>query len=297
MGSPSVGASASQRSPPETRTPKTPERSAQPTEIQKGDTMSIFKKSGEGFLAKLFKLGQVEELAEELAHTYADEMQADMLSDNTETDIAEGTAAEPVPMLEVTESGEVDFIEPPETTKGESPPQDTEPSEVRKHLITSRVNDMELEAINRRYAETSFRSRGDFCRYSALTVMNVEEDTEDIKQIARCISSISNSFNQVAHRVNKGGKLYDEDIADMKKRFEEVDGKICEAVSEKKTVSDFYALYENQKKSDYQVLLEQAKAEMENIRREEERQKAEKERSDLRSEDKTHNRNKSGFLR
>lgn len=52
--------------------------------------------------------------------------------------------------------------------------------------------------------------------------MNVEEDTEDIKQIARFISSISNSFNQVAHRVNKGGKLYDEDIADMKERLEEV---------------------------------------------------------------------------
>lgn len=81
---------------------------------------------------------------------------------------------------------------------------------------------MELEAINRRYAETSFKSRGDFCRYSALTVMNVEEDTEDIKQIARYISSISNLFNQVAHRVNKGGKLYDEDIADMKARLEEV---------------------------------------------------------------------------
>ena len=184
--------------------------------------MSIFKKSGEGFLAKLFKHKQVEELAEELAHTYADEMQADMLSDNSETDTAEDTSAEPVPMLEVTESGEVDFTEPPDTTEGESPPQDTEPSEIRKHLITFRVNDMELEAINRRYAETSFRSRGDFCRYSALTVMNVEEDTEDIKQIARYISSISNSFNQVAHRVNKGGKLYDEDIADMKARLEEV---------------------------------------------------------------------------
>jgi hypothetical protein len=184
--------------------------------------MSIFKKSGEGFLAKLFKHKQVEELAEELAHTYADEMQEELQSESDEPTTAEDTAAEPIPMLEVTETGEVDFIELPETTEGESPPQDTEPSEVRKHLITFRVNDMELEAINRRYAETSFRSRGDFCRYSVLTVMNVEEDSEDIKQIARYISSISNSFNQVAHRVNKGGKLYDEDIANMKARLEEV---------------------------------------------------------------------------
>ncbi len=130
-------------------------------EKERTHRMSIFKKPEKGFLAKLFKHKQVEELA----HTYADEMQADMLSENPETDTAEDTAAEPVPMLEVTESGEVDFTEPPDTTEGESPPQNTEPSEVRKHLITFRMNDMELEAINCRYAKTSFKSRGDFCRY------------------------------------------------------------------------------------------------------------------------------------
>lgn len=86
-------------------------------------------------------------------------------------------------------------------------------------------------------------------------------------------------------------------LADMKSRLEDADGKIREAVCEKKTVYDFYALYENQMKSDYQVLLEQAKAEIENIRREEERQMAEKERSDLRSEDKIHDRDRSGFSR
>ena len=86
-------------------------------------------------------------------------------------------------------------------------------------------------------------------------------------------------------------------LADMKSRLEDVDGKIREAVSEKKTVSDFYALYENQMKSDYQILLEQAKTEMENIRREEERKKEEKERSDLQAEDKIQDRDRSGFSR
>ena len=47
-------------------------------------------------------------------------------------------------------------------------------------------------------------------------------------------------------------------LADMKSQLEDADEKIREAVSEKKTVSDFYALYENQMKSDYQILLEQA---------------------------------------
>ena len=86
-------------------------------------------------------------------------------------------------------------------------------------------------------------------------------------------------------------------LADMKSQLEDADGKIREAVSEKKTVSDFYALYENQMKSDYQVLLEQAKAEIENIRRVEERQKAEKERSDLQAENKMQDRSVPGFSR
>lgn len=86
-------------------------------------------------------------------------------------------------------------------------------------------------------------------------------------------------------------------LADMKSRLKDADGKIREAVAEKKTVSDFYALYENQMKSDYQVLLEKARAEIENIRREEERQKAEKERSDLQAEDKMQDRDRSGFSR
>ncbi len=192
--------------------------------------MKDSKKSIGNFLSRLFKHKEVEEIAQELAETYGDEMRESMLSENSETDTADSIAAEQVPMLEITESGEVEFDGQTENAEDESPPptdqEDTEPKEhnpeVRNHLITFRVNDQELEAINRRYAETSFRSRGDYCRYSALTLMNVEEDAEDIKGIARYLSSISNSFNQIAHRVNKGGKLYDEDIDEMKERLDEI---------------------------------------------------------------------------
>ena len=84
-------------------------------------------------------------------------------------------------------------------------------------------------------------------------------------------------------------------LADMKSRLKDADGKIREAVAEKKTVSDFYALYENQMKSDYQILLEQARAEIENIRRVEERKKAERERGAVQQESKPQGRGKSGF--
>ena len=50
-------------------------------------------------------------------------------------------------------------------------------------------------------------------------------------------------------------------------------------------------------KSDIQVLREQARAETGKTRREEERQKAEKERRDLQAENKMQDRDRSGFLR
>ena len=106
--------------------------------------MSIFKKPEKGFLAKLFKHKQVEELAEELAHTYAEEMQEDLQSESDEPTATEDTAAEPVPMLEVTESGEVDFTEPPENVEGESPPQDTE---YRGHKADSEVHLVYLQFV------------------------------------------------------------------------------------------------------------------------------------------------------
>ena len=86
-------------------------------------------------------------------------------------------------------------------------------------------------------------------------------------------------------------------IEEMKKSLVSLEEQLKTALSEKKTASDFYTAYENQMKSDYQILLEQAKTEMEYIRRVEERQKAEKERSDLQAENKMQDRGRSGFSR
>lgn len=86
-------------------------------------------------------------------------------------------------------------------------------------------------------------------------------------------------------------------IEEMKKSLTALEGEIAKAYSEKKTASNFYNLYENQKKTDYEILLEQAKAEMENIRREEERQRAEREGSDAQQEEQSQERDYSGMVR
>lgn len=84
-------------------------------------------------------------------------------------------------------------------------------------------------------------------------------------------------------------------IEEMKKSLIFLEEQLKTAITEKKTAYDFYTAYENQMKSDYQILLEQAKAEMENLRREEERQRAERERSEVQEERNSQSRNISGF--
>ena len=181
--------------------------------------MSKRKKPNEGFLARLFKHKKVDELAEELSNTYADEIREDVFSEseNLEDD-------SPVELLEVSDSGDIDF-QNTDNSEDSSPPIQNDSNEenvtennsnIRNHIITFRVNDAELAAIDKRCKETSFRSRGDFCRYSALTVMNVEQDDETLKGIAKFMSSVSNSFNQIAYRTNKNGRIYEEDIFEMK---------------------------------------------------------------------------------
>lgn len=86
-----------------------------------------------------------------------------------------------------------------------------------------------------------------------------------------------------------------EKIKEMKKSLVSLEEQLKTAITEKKAASDFYTAYENQMKSDYQILLEQAKAELENLRREEERQRAERERSEVQEERKTQSRKKTGF--
>lgn len=113
---------------------------------------------------------------------------------------------------------------------------------------------------------------------------------KDIKELAK----FTHLKNAKVTSLDDVQKLKSE-IEDMKNSLTALEGDISKAYSEKRTASDFYTAYENQMKSDYQILLEQAKAEMENLRREEERQKAERERSEVQEERKPQSRKKTGF--
>ena len=71
--------------------------------------------------------------------------------------------------------------------------------------------------------------------------------------------------------------VHQEKLAKMKRQLKGMDEKISLAFEKRKEIYGFYDFYESRMKSDYEILLEQAKVEMERIRLAEEKEKAEQE--------------------
>ena len=71
--------------------------------------------------------------------------------------------------------------------------------------------------------------------------------------------------------------VHQEKIVEMKRQLKGMDEKISLAFEKRKEIYDFYDFYDSRMKSDYEILLEQAKEEMERIRSAEEQKKVEQE--------------------
>lgn len=115
--------------------------------------------------------------------------------------------------------------------------------------------------------------------------------------LAKDISELAqyNHLKDVGVKSPEDTETFKAKICDLKERVKALDEQLKEAYSQKKSAVTNLEMFEAQMKSDYQILLEQAKTELENLRREEERQRAERERSEVQEERKTQSRKKTGF--
>lgn len=94
---------------------------------------------------------------------------------------------------------------------------------------------------------------------------------KDIKELAK-YNYIKDAGVKTADDIS----VHQEKLAEMKRQLVGMDEKISLAVEKCKEIYDFYDFYESRMKSDYEILLEQAKEEMERIRIAEEKEKAER---------------------
>lgn len=80
----------------------------------------------------------------------------------------------------------------------------------------------EYEAIERKFRNSGLKSRSEFIRAMIFEGHIVQFSESELKEIHRLMTTIANNVNQIAVRVNSTGKIYDEDIAEIKEGINQI---------------------------------------------------------------------------
>ena len=91
----------------------------------------------------------------------------------------------------------------------------------KNHTLNIRFNDTEWEQICRQ-AELLRIKKSGYVRECAKVSHFLMINQDDMDSIIGAIKGLSANVNQIALRVNKSEKIYDEDIANMKTKLEEI---------------------------------------------------------------------------
>ena len=92
----------------------------------------------------------------------------------------------------------------------------------RNHNVHFVVNEIEEELIKRRMEEAGIKNIGVFMRKMAIDGYTINLDLSDMKEAIRLLRISSNNLNQYAKKANETGKVYAEDIKDIKARQDEL---------------------------------------------------------------------------
>lgn len=85
-----------------------------------------------------------------------------------------------------------------------------------------RLTQEEYEAIERKFRNSGLKSRSEFIRTMIFEGHIVQFSETELKEIHRLMTTIANNVNQIAVRVNSTGKIYDEDIAEIKEGINQI---------------------------------------------------------------------------
>ena len=89
-------------------------------------------------------------------------------------------------------------------------------SEKRDKWLKIRISEREKEVIDTKFRNSGMKNVSDFIRAMIFVGVIVKFSDNDRKQLLRDFSAMSNNINQIARRANTTGKVYPEDIAQIK---------------------------------------------------------------------------------
>ena len=94
-------------------------------------------------------------------------------------------------------------------------------NQCRNHTLNIRFNDTEWEHICRQ-AELLHVKKSSYVRECVKAHYVLMIDQGDMDSIVKSLRGLSTNVNQIALRANKSGRVYDDDIAEVKERVDEI---------------------------------------------------------------------------
>jgi len=86
----------------------------------------------------------------------------------------------------------------------------------RTMYLKVRVNPEEMAAIKKKYANSGMSSLSGFVRAMIFEGYIVQFDESKQNELVRLAGNIANNVNQIAVRVNSTGKVYENDLKEIK---------------------------------------------------------------------------------
>lgn len=86
----------------------------------------------------------------------------------------------------------------------------------RNFYLKVRVNQEEMDAIKRKFQNSGMETLSGFVRAMIFEGYIVQMDGNELREIHKLASNIASNINQIAVRVNSTGKIYDNDIEQIK---------------------------------------------------------------------------------
>lgn len=92
----------------------------------------------------------------------------------------------------------------------------------RKMVLRCPVTEEERKLIEQKMALLHTEQIGAYLRKMAIDGLIIYTDTTNIKEMNKELQAIGKNINQIAKRVNSTGSVYDEDIAEIQERLNEI---------------------------------------------------------------------------
>ena len=94
-------------------------------------------------------------------------------------------------------------------------------TERRDEIIVLRVSPSDKERIRIKMNELGIQNMSAYIRKMAMDGYCVNLDLTDVKELIRILRICSNNLNQYAKKAHQTGSIYEEDLRDLRRRFEE----------------------------------------------------------------------------